>query len=242
MCWLPRTACSSGGEDRARHCGKRAPRYRLRRQHHLSQGQGADGRRVPRAAYTRVPARGPTRGTLVAGLCPPAWGHGNAQQAASSASAGLYLSVGRRRGSHMTHQTVGIRLPPELYQRLAALAAEAILGRSVEEVLIHFARNALHRDWVSRPVAAEKSRISEPRKNATEFPAKVTPPSESGVPATKRLLRLRDVSRLVGLGRSSIYRLVNLGLFPAPRKLGARSVAWLDGEVESWIDARTSTA
>lgn len=138
----------------------------------------------------------------------------------------------------MTHQTVNIRLPPELHRRLASLVAEGILGRTIEEVVIHLTRNALHRDWVTRPAPLEKPRTSEPKPSPSGSPTRITPPPEAGVPSSKQLLRLRDVSRMVGLGRSSIYRLVSLGAFPAPKKLGVRSVAWLQSDVESWIDAR----
>lgn len=55
----------------------------------------------------------------------------------------------------MTHQTLIIKIPPELHRRLAALATEGILGRTLEEVVIHLTRNALHRDWVLRPAPAE---------------------------------------------------------------------------------------
>jgi prophage regulatory protein len=138
----------------------------------------------------------------------------------------------------VTHQTVNIRLPPELHRHVAALVAEGILGRTIEEVVIHLTRNALHRDWVPRPAPLEKPRPSEPKPSPSGSPTRISPSPEAGIPPSKQLLRLRDVSRMVGLGRSSIYRLVSLGTFPAPKKLGARSVAWLQSEVESWIDAR----
>ena len=131
----------------------------------------------------------------------------------------------------MNNHCVNVRLPAELHRRLDTLAAEGILGRTIEEVVIHLARNALHRDWFSRRAAPEKPKPPDPRPS----PA---PANYAGLPSGRRLLRLPEVSRLVGLGRSSIYRLVSLGAFPAPRKLGTRSVAWLQSEVESWIDAR----
>ena len=54
-----------------------------------------------------------------------------------------------------------------------------------------------------------------------------------------RLIRLRDVMRMTGLGRSSVYANVKAGEFPAPIKLSARSAAWVQQEVFDWIDAGT---
>lgn len=51
------------------------------------------------------------------------------------------------------------------------------------------------------------------------------------------LLRLPEVSRLTGLGRSAIYERMGLGAFPLPRNLGGNAVAWPAGEVLDWIKA-----
>lgn len=56
--------------------------------------------------------------------------------------------------------------------------------------------------------------------------------------STATLIRRPEVSRRTGLSRTSIYRLVQSGQFPAPRQLGSRSVAWVDTEVSAWIDSR----
>lgn len=138
----------------------------------------------------------------------------------------------------MTHQTVNIRLPPELHQRLAALAAEGILGRTLEEVVIHLTRNALHRDWVPRPETPEKPRMSNSRAGVDSAPRRTDPMQDPGHPPGKRLIRLPEVAHLIGLSRSTIYGMVQVGTFPAPKRLGGRSVAWLQSDVESWIDAK----
>ena len=57
-------------------------------------------------------------------------------------------------------------------------------------------------------------------------------------PDDDKLIRLPEVMRLVGLCRSSIYRLEAAGLFPQRRKIGPRAVAWLLREVLEWIGRR----
>jgi prophage regulatory protein len=50
----------------------------------------------------------------------------------------------------------------------------------------------------------------------------------------QRLLRLAEVSTMIGLKRSSIYRYVAEGHFPAPIKVGERSVRWRLVDVLAW--------
>lgn len=55
-----------------------------------------------------------------------------------------------------------------------------------------------------------------------------------------RLLRLAEVKNRVGYGRASIYRLIAAGQFPRPHSLGARAVAWLESDIDAWIEARVN--
>ena len=54
----------------------------------------------------------------------------------------------------------------------------------------------------------------------------------------RRLLRLPEVSHLVGLRRSAIYDQIKHGKFPAPVHLGPRAVAWPSDQIADWIDSR----
>lgn len=54
----------------------------------------------------------------------------------------------------------------------------------------------------------------------------------------RRLLRGDAVRAKTALGRSSMYAMVRAGTFPRPVQLGARSVAWVEDEVEAWVTAR----
>lgn len=60
----------------------------------------------------------------------------------------------------------------------------------------------------------------------------------------RRFLRLPDVRRAVGLGRTAIYEKIKLGEFPAPYSLSdnGRAVAWLSEDIDAWIESRVSAA
>jgi prophage regulatory protein len=51
------------------------------------------------------------------------------------------------------------------------------------------------------------------------------------------LLSFADVSARVALGRTSIYAGIAAGTFPAPVKVGKRSL-WVEAEIAQWIADR----
>jgi prophage regulatory protein len=51
-----------------------------------------------------------------------------------------------------------------------------------------------------------------------------------------RFLRLDEVKRRVGLGKSMIYRLIQERKFPAPYKLSPFASRWSDREIAAWIN------
>ena len=53
--------------------------------------------------------------------------------------------------------------------------------------------------------------------------------------------RLQQVTAQVGLSKATLYKMIEAGNFPAPKKLGARSVGWLESDIQAWIDSRIST-
>jgi prophage regulatory protein len=56
----------------------------------------------------------------------------------------------------------------------------------------------------------------------------------------RRMLRLNDVIKKVGLGRDSIYRLARGKGFPKPIKLGERASAWFEDEVDAYLEKRAA--
>lgn len=55
-----------------------------------------------------------------------------------------------------------------------------------------------------------------------------------GGPQIDALIKLPDVCRQVGLGKTAIYALITEGVFPEPVKLGCAS-RWSQLEVQEWI-------
>ena len=53
-----------------------------------------------------------------------------------------------------------------------------------------------------------------------------------------RLLRFKDVQKLVGLARTTIWRFEREGTFPKRRRISSRAVGWVEKEVEEWIKSR----
>lgn len=59
--------------------------------------------------------------------------------------------------------------------------------------------------------------------------------AEDGMPA-ERLLKLAEVSRRVGFGKTMIYAMIKEGRFPAPYKISPFAARWSEREVVAWID------
>ena len=53
-----------------------------------------------------------------------------------------------------------------------------------------------------------------------------------------RFLRIREVLRVTGLSRATLYVMVSEGQFPAPVRLRARAVGWRASQIQEWMDSR----
>lgn len=56
------------------------------------------------------------------------------------------------------------------------------------------------------------------------------------------LLKIKEVQRRSGLCRSSIYKMMKRGEFPQNIQLSLRCVAWLESEVDGWVQGRISSS
>lgn len=50
----------------------------------------------------------------------------------------------------------------------------------------------------------------------------------------RRFLRMPDVIKLVGIGRTVIYERIKAGTFPQPVQIGTRAVAWDEEDLAKW--------
>lgn len=61
-----------------------------------------------------------------------------------------------------------------------------------------------------------------------------------------RILRLKQLTERIGLGRSTIYDRMDVqsprydATFPKPIKLGAAAIGWIESEITAWIELRAS--
>ena len=55
---------------------------------------------------------------------------------------------------------------------------------------------------------------------------------------TKKFIRLPTVIELTGYRRTAIYEKIAAGTFPIPVKLGPRAIAWIEEEINEWMDER----
>jgi prophage regulatory protein len=56
-----------------------------------------------------------------------------------------------------------------------------------------------------------------------------------------RLIKRPEVEARTGLRHSSIYLKIQSGDFPSPVRTGAKGVAWVESEVDQWIERRIAS-
>jgi prophage regulatory protein len=54
----------------------------------------------------------------------------------------------------------------------------------------------------------------------------------------KRFIRLKEVMKKTGLSRATVYRFVGMGTFPSSCSIGDRAVAWVEADVDLWIEQK----
>ena len=55
---------------------------------------------------------------------------------------------------------------------------------------------------------------------------------------SQSFIRLSEVQRSTGYSKAWIYRLINEQRFPQSVKIGSRSIAFIESEIEEWINQR----
>lgn len=54
----------------------------------------------------------------------------------------------------------------------------------------------------------------------------------------KKLIRISEVIDRTGYGRMWIYNLIKNNRFPTPVKTGERTIAFVESEIDAWIDEK----
>ena len=54
------------------------------------------------------------------------------------------------------------------------------------------------------------------------------------------IIKIHQVQKKTGKGKSQIYADIQNHTFPAPIKLGLRSSGWIEEEIDDWIEQRKS--
>ncbi len=85
-----------------------------------------------------------------------------------------------------------------------------------------------HPSGVGGPLKHGKTNVSPVRIGA----------QEGGMTMSDRLLRRREVEKIAGMSRSTIYRLMQEGEFPRPVKVGSAAVRWRASDITLWLESR----
>jgi prophage regulatory protein len=53
-----------------------------------------------------------------------------------------------------------------------------------------------------------------------------------------KVLKIKQVAAEINVSVPQVYKLVSLGRFPKPIKLGERGSGWLTTEIDAWLQSR----
>ena len=55
---------------------------------------------------------------------------------------------------------------------------------------------------------------------------------------SQTLIRMPETMRRTGYGKAWLYKLINQNRFPKPVKIGSRSIAFIESEIDEWVSQR----
>ena len=105
--------------------------------------------------------------------------------------------------------------------------------------MTHACSTCAQRPAVRTASTSKKPALPNPSPFAVALPlAAVTPPlSPSLFQSGDRLLRLTELTRMLGVSRSTVYRYLAVGRLPPPVHLSSRCIAWKASTITAWMDA-----
>ena len=57
-----------------------------------------------------------------------------------------------------------------------------------------------------------------------------------------QILKAKEVSNLIKISTTQIYRLINKGDFPRPYQISERSVGWRLSDIAEWLNSKSQTS
>ncbi len=99
----------------------------------------------------------------------------------------------------------------------------------------------MQRDYTFTMANRDQTGLPERLSDQCEFPFEAQQQRRGAGPneqPIRRFIRLREVLHRTGLGRSTVYRWMDEGRFPKSVRLGGRSVAWIEHEIDEWLQDR----
>ena len=57
-----------------------------------------------------------------------------------------------------------------------------------------------------------------------------------------QILKAKEVSNLIKISTTQIYRLINKGDFPRPYQISERSVGWRLSDIAEWLNTKSQTS
>ena len=90
---------------------------------------------------------------------------------------------------------------------------------------------------LTQELAKCRSAPAPKQKPRNARPARMPPVAGTRMDG-RELLRLKDVCRIVGLSRSTIYGAMANGRFPRAVRIGVRAVRWRSSDVAAWLASK----
>ena len=56
--------------------------------------------------------------------------------------------------------------------------------------------------------------------------------------SNSKVLKVKEVASEISVSVPQVYKLVSIGRFPKPIKLGERGSGWLTTEIDAWLQSR----
>ena len=73
----------------------------------------------------------------------------------------------------------------------------------------------------------------------TDMDGNIPQANRGGAPK-RTLITLKSVVKRTSISKTRIYEAIRRGTFPRPVPVGERRRAWIESEIEDWIDARVA--